>query len=35
MSKNKFYEIFTICYAKIVPKIKNGQNLLKFDTFGT
>ena len=33
MPKNHFYEIFTTCQAKICPKIKSAQNLLKFGTF--
>ena len=31
--KNDFYKIFSTCFAQISPKIKNAQNLLKFDTF--
>ena len=29
--KNYFYQIFTNCQAQIGPKIKNAQNLLKFE----
>ena len=31
LSKIIFYQIFINCYAQIGPKIKNAQNLLKFD----
>ena len=31
--KNNFYQIFTIFWVQIGPKIKSAQNLLKFGTF--
>ena len=31
--KNNFHKIFVNFKAKISPKIKNAQNLLKFGTF--